>query len=99
MKHKQKQNKDWKEEFDLRFSKIMHLDCGFPQNCTVSKDIKSFISSLLSELAENMEGEVREDIVSKIRKSRMWKLVPDTPRMIMCSDKELDELLQTLTNK
>jgi hypothetical protein len=35
-------------------------------------------------------------MIKKIKKARMWKLVPNTPRMIMCSDKELNNLLNSL---
>ena len=41
-------------------------------------------------------AEDRERLREKIRKASIWKLVPDTPRMIMCNDKELDDLLSSL---
>jgi len=37
--------------------------------------------------------------VDWIRGSSIWQLVPNTPRKIMCSDKELDDLLEEARNK
>lgn len=34
------------------------------------------------------------EAVKYVKESKVWRLVPDTPRMIMISDKELEELLE-----
>ena len=52
--------------------------------------------SFCSKLIFKARKTERERIVKKIRNSKMWKLVPNTPRMIMISDKELDELLESI---
>ncbi|MDZ4785400.1 MAG: hypothetical protein SGJ02_04920, partial [bacterium] len=54
--------------------------------------IKAFISTSIAQAV----AEERERVVDKIRKAPMWKLVPNTPRMIMCSDKEFDNFLSSL---
>ena len=54
------------------------------------KFLKDFIRTLLKEQ--------REETIKKIRQSSMWKLVPNTPRMIMCKYSELDDLLKELNN-
>jgi hypothetical protein len=42
--------------------------------------------------------EEKEKMADKIRKSKVWELVPDTPRKIMIGDKELNNLLEDLIN-
>jgi len=58
------------------------------QDCTREEWMEEKIKSALVEDRERVRG--------KIRKAPIWKLVPNTPRMIMCSDKELDDLLASL---
>ena len=89
------------EEFDDEFNwllsgSITTFDVlGFEQRLNVDMtriDLKSFLSTSINQaLAED-----RERVRGKIRKAPIWKLVPNTPRMIMCSDKELDDLLSPL---
>jgi len=93
------ENKDWREEleeFDKEFGdvwKIIEHTAGQSQKLErQNREIKNFLSTKLHQaLAED-----RERLREKIRKASIWKLVPDTPRMIMCNDKELDDLLSSL---
>lgn len=59
---------------------------------------KALYPIMRTHIATLAQEEARKEMVEKIRKSKIWKLVPNTPRMIMCSDKELDDLLSTLSN-
>jgi hypothetical protein len=72
--------------------------CGAPYPCSVhtsEEEREQYIDSLLTQAVQ----EEREELVNKIRKWKAWKLVPNTPRMIMVGDKELDTFLISLLNK
>jgi hypothetical protein len=88
--HDEEVVKRFDEKFPIENIIFTSNEYGDIQKETVSTDvIKSF---LLSELHKREEM-VRKNERERIKKSKIWKLVPDTPRMIMCSDKELDNLL------
>ena len=80
------------EEFDKKF--VIHCSDGD----ILGKDGKNEViraKLFLSAKIHQVVAEERERMVDKIRKAPMWKLVPNTPRMIMCSDKEFDNLLSS----
>ena len=48
---------------------------------------------LMAWVCYEIVKEEKQALCLKIKKSKIWKLVPDTPRMIMTSDKELNDIL------
>jgi len=56
-------------------------------------DPESANGRLMAWVCFEIVKEEKQALCSQIKKSKIWKLVPDTPRMIMTSDKELDNLL------
>jgi len=62
------------------------LDSGVLEEA--QKDIEKVIRQ-----AEQRE---RQRVITEIRKAKAWKLVPNTPRMIMISDKDFQDLLENL---
>ena len=94
MSENQKQSVEgWRQEM-LELFKPMFEKADRP-NATIpwSMVMEEFIDSLLSQ----QQLEVVETIKEKLMKAKIWKLVPNTPRMIMCSDKELKDFLQSLS--
>ena len=69
----------------------------------VAKELDEWINEeeIPTNLTEYQRG--REDGKNKavdwIKGSSIWQLVPNTPRKIMCNDKELDNLLEEARNK
>lgn len=54
---------------------------------------------LITQALQEQDRESRKEIVEKVRKATLWKLVPNKPRMIMVSDKELDDFLTGLAKQ
>jgi hypothetical protein len=79
--------KDWQKEFVKTFF-VTNLITGSPAGA--EKEAISFIEA-------QIEKAVKEKVES-VRNSKIWKLVPNEPRMIMCKDSELDDLLSLQTN-
>lgn len=61
---------------------------------------RSFLCQSLTSARADQDKIAREDerrkVIEKIKTARAWKLAPNTPRMIMIGDKELDDLLTAL---
>jgi len=53
---------------------------------------------LMAWVCYEIVKEEKEKMADKIRKSKVWELVPNTPRKIMIGDKELNNLLEDLIN-
>ena len=84
------------KEFDKKFSPEWWK--GFGTTDSIDKlgimGIKSFLSSSLSRIAhKTLEAVEIGKILSNLRTAKVWELVPDVPRKIMISDKDLDNLM------
>lgn len=57
-------------------------------------EVKLFLEQALSRIArETLEAVEIGKILSNLRTAKVWELVPDVPRKIMISDKDLDNLM------
>jgi|SRR3990167_641820 len=56
-------------------------------------DPESANGRLMAWVCYEVVKEEKQTLCLSIKKSKIWKLVPDTPRMIMTSDKELNDIL------
>jgi len=54
-------------------------------------------SRIYEPIPDDLALFLKKEVVDKIRKSKVWELVPNTPRKIMIGDKELDKLLKEAT--
>ena len=73
-----------------------------PCTCDRGKQIKKLLQDITThgqKMYERGYEQGKNKVVDWIRGSSIWQLVPNTPRKIMCSDKELDDLLEQARNK
>lgn len=98
-------NKEFGEWFDTEYGNDYEVMCvGIVASALSHVSLTpfgsdaSYITKKLRSIISEVESQAERMVVDRIRSSMIWKLVPNTPRMIMCSDKELDELLKSSLN-